>query len=107
MNAKAIINPPVDEKEYVLVGTGYEHMYGHFDLWGYRSDEYGIEVQDVTLHGDKRSIGNLFSAKQLDDMSRWCERQDEKAAQQVRRDDFIDAGCAAVMSHRGVREFVA
>ncbi len=57
-----------------LLATAYEHDGVLIDLYGNRDDGQ-IEVEDVALTGDQRSLGQWLTAVQLEQMSDWCERQ--------------------------------
>jgi hypothetical protein len=61
------INP-----KYKLLATGYNYMDVVVDLYG---DFCGdADVQDVTLAGDKRSIGALIPGKAYDAMNEFADR---------------------------------
>lgn len=97
MNAHAIIQPQVDPTLFKLA-TGYEHMEMYFDLYGETHPEFGVDVQDVTLHGDKRSLIVLFTSTHIETMCNWCEREAEKAAKETRRDRAIEIAGALMLA---------
>lgn len=80
---------PQIDPTLALLASGFEHGGLRVDLYG-SSDKAGIEVEDVALRGSTVSIGNLFSNKQIEDMSYWCERQATRRAAQDAADNFID-----------------
>jgi len=91
----------VNEQPQIRAGlaqlaTGYEHGGLRLDLFG-TSERDGIEVEDVALAGQRVSLAALFSASQLESMGAWCERQAEREAAQLRKDNRIDAAYLRMM----------
>ncbi len=60
--------------QYQLLHSGYDHMGILVDLYGAKDDD-GVEVCDIALVGDKRSLGELISAKTLKNMTHFVERR--------------------------------
>lgn len=63
---------------YRLLHSGYTFLDVAFDLYGTR-DEAGVEVCDVALVGDKRSLIELIPRTALTEMTEFMERQDAAA----------------------------
>lgn len=84
-----VTNPQVDPA-LQLLAEGYEHDGMYFDLYG-ENTKFCIEVLDVTLFGDNRSLGALFSAKAMEDMGYALERQAERDARDERLDRAVHA----------------
>lgn len=63
---------------YQLLHSGYDYLDILLDLYGER-DEDGVEVCDVALVGDKRSLVELIPRAALQEMTEFVERQDAAA----------------------------
>lgn len=74
---------------YQLLHSGYTFLEVTFDLYGAR-DEDGVEVCDVALVGDKRSLIELIPPAALDEMTRFVERQDAAARKESRDQARVD-----------------
>lgn len=74
--------------EYVLLHNGYDHMGILVDLYGAK-DEDGVEVCDIALVGDKRSLGQLISAEALKNMTHFVERRREAKSNYAAQRDFV------------------
>lgn len=86
---EAVKQPQIDTG-MSLLASKFDQGGLMLDLYG-ESNEFGIEVCDVALHGQKISLSEMVTPKQLEDMSYWCERQQEREAAQDRKDNQIDA----------------
>lgn len=64
-------------EDYVLLLSAYDYLGLLLDLYGYRSKDGEVEVRDVALTGDKRSLGVLISADAMESMDYAVERADE------------------------------
>lgn len=73
---------------YQLLHSGYDYLDILLDLYGER-DEDGVEVCDVALVGDKRSLVELIPRAALMEMTEFVERQDAAARKESQDDQRI------------------
>lgn len=84
--AIAMVDP-----DYKLLLTGYEYMGVVLDLYGDRDKDFGAEVCDVTLTGDKRSLCGLIPLRTVVfQMSAAVERADEIVLAESKAQGKID-----------------
>lgn len=91
MDAITTHEPILVDPDYKLLLTGYEYMGVVLDLYGDRDEEFDVEVCDVTLTGDKRSLCGLIPLRVVVfQMSAAVERADEIALAESKTQGKID-----------------
>lgn len=88
---------PTIQPTQKLLASSFQHGDYVLDLYGYVSRCEEINVEDVTLAGDKRSLVEFFTAKQLDSMSYALERKAEREAQAARVERGFELFSARMM----------
>jgi len=73
MPAPSPFKQPQLEPGTQLLKLGYLHGELYLDLYGHL-DEDGYEVEAATLTGNPVNLAELFSHRELGDMSAWCDR---------------------------------
>lgn len=76
--------PHIDPSHQLLY-SGYTYREIELDLYGWR-DSDGVEVCDVALVGDKRSLVELVPREALMAMTEFVERQDAAARREAKNE---------------------